>query len=93
MGAFALQLHDDAPRSSVTRAMRLYQASGLSETDFVYHVLHPAKATVWQHGDVKRRSSGDGQLVNRMPLFFAEVERQLDLRDTTDWSKQRGVGG
>lgn len=88
---FALQLHDDAPRSSVTRAMRLFQASGLSESDFVYHVLHPAKSTVWQHSDVKRRSTGDAKLSNRMPLFFAEVERQLGQRDAANWTHQRGV--
>ena len=86
-----LKLRDEAPRSSVTRAMRLFAASGLSEADFVYHVLHPAKATVWQHADVKRHSAGDTKLPNRMPLFFAEVERQLDLRDRSDWTKQRGA--
>ena len=81
MGDISGRLHDDTPRSSLTRATRLWKASGLPEERFVQEVLYPARSRTQQQGGVtKRASAGDGT-INRIPYFFAVVEDVLGLKD------------
>ena len=74
------KLHDDNPRSSLTRATKLWKASGLPEDKFV-HRLHEAKSVTRQQGSVRGKpAKDDRQLTNRMPYFFAVVEDLLGLK-------------
>ena len=66
----SLKLHDDHPKSSLTRAVRLWQASGMSEQDFVHQVLYPAQSTTRQQGNVRKPASRGHGLINRVPYFF-----------------------
>ncbi len=74
----SFKLHDEYPASSVTRAIRLWQASGLDEPVFA-EILYRARSISRQQGGVKKRAAG-GDLVNRTPYFFAVVEDLLGLR-------------
>ena len=77
MGDISGRLHDDNPRSSLTRATRLWKTSGLAEERFVQEALYPARSRTQQQGGVtKRASAGDGT-INRVPYFFAVVEDLL----------------
>ena len=81
MGDISGRLHDDNPRSSLTRATRLWKASGLSEECFVQEVLYPARSTTQQQGGVTKRASADDGTINRIPYFFAVVEDLLGLKE------------
>ncbi len=50
MGDISGRLHDDNPRSSLTRATRLWKVSGLPEERFVQEVLYPARSRTQQQG-------------------------------------------
>ncbi len=78
-----LELSDDEHnrRSNITRAVHLWQASGLSVKSFVAR-LYEARSITRQQGNVKKRASPDaGGLINRMPYFFRVVEDLVGLKD------------
>jgi hypothetical protein len=74
------RLHDNNPRSSLTRATRLWRASGLAEEQFVHDVLYAARSRTQAQGNVKKRASDGYGTINRVPYFFAVVEDLLGLR-------------
>ena len=78
------KLNDEQPRSSLTLAVKLWKASGLSVDKFCQRI-YQAQAETRQAKVKKPSAYGDG-VMNRMPLFFAELERQLGFRDEQDWS-------
>lgn len=81
MEDLSAKLHDDAPRSSLTQAVRLWKASGLPEDKFVQR-LYEAKSITQQQGSVQGRpAKADTQLRNRVPYFFAVVEDLVGLKD------------
>ncbi len=77
----ALELGDTAsPKASTTRAMNLFQQSGVGRDAFL-DLLFQASAEVRD----RRRDPGKAPLPrNRMAYFFAVVEDRLGLRETTD---------
>ena len=80
MTEFSEQLHDSEHlRANVTRAMHLFQASGLAESGFV-GALYEARSITRQQGGVRKRAAG-GSLINRMPYFFAVLEDLLGMRE------------
>ena len=87
------KLHDDTPRSSVTRAVKLWKASGLPEDKFV-HRLYEARSVTQQQGSVRGTpAKDDRQLTNRMPYFFAVVEDLLGLKEAGRTSSADGAVG
>jgi hypothetical protein len=80
------KLNDEHPNSSLTRAMTLVEQSGLPTSRFCQEV-YEAVAAVRQAKVRKPSKYGQG-VMNRMPLFFAELERVLGFRDREDWSKR-----
>ena len=85
------KLHDENPHSSLTRATRLWQASGLAEPDFVQR-LYEARSITQQQGNVKKRATDGYGTINRMPYFFSVVEDLLGLRDAPG-DERSGPGG
>ena len=80
MADISAKLHDDNPRSSLTRAVKLWKASGLPEDKFVQR-LYEARSVTQQQGSVRGKpAKEDAQLTNRMPYFFAVVEDLLGLK-------------
>jgi hypothetical protein len=81
IGRIAAELGDQAKaKSSISRAMNLYQAADVHITGFVNLLYHA-------RGEVKDRWQFPGsapQPRNRMAYFFAVVEDRLGLRDRTD---------
>ena len=77
------KLHDDPKnvRSNITRAARLWKASGLSDDAF-YHRLHEAKSLTQQQGGVKKAATDGYGTINRMPYFFAVVEDLVGLKNS-----------
>ncbi|MDP9356519.1 MAG: replication protein, partial [Chloroflexota bacterium] len=77
----APELGDTAsPKASTTRAMNLFQQSGVGRDAFL-DLLFQASAEVRD----RRRDPGKAPLPrNRMAYFFAVVEDRLGLRETTD---------
>ena len=80
----SLKLNDEQPRSSLTRATKLWRESGLPVDKFCQRV-YQAQAETRQAKVTKTSNYGAG-VMNRMPLFFAELERKLGFRDEQDWS-------
>jgi hypothetical protein len=81
---FALEFGDQAPlRSTVTRAMRLYEKSGISLGDFI-SCLHAARSVVKEYSGNIRKGRGEQSAgwkpANKVPYFFAVLEDQLGLR-------------
>jgi hypothetical protein len=76
------RLHDDPKntRANVTRAVRLWQASGLDERAFVEQVLYQARSLAQAQGNVTKRAGDGTGLRNKVPYFFAVVEDLLGLR-------------
>ncbi len=80
MADISAKLHDDTPRSSLTRATKLWKGSGLPEDKFVQR-LYEARSITSQQGSVRGKpASTDKHLVNRMPYFFAVLEDLLGQR-------------
>ena len=71
----SLELHDDEQhiKSNITRAANLWQQTGMSEQDFVYHVLYPARSTTKQQANIRKPAAQGGGLKNKMPYFFGVV--------------------
>jgi hypothetical protein len=85
---FALELGDQAPlRSTITRAVHLYEASGLSISEFIGR-LHAARSIVKEYSGNVRKGRVDAshgwKPANKVPYFFAVLEDQLGLRPDTD---------
>ena len=79
---FSAQLHDDEHTpANITRATRLWRASGMTEQQFVQDVLYPARSITRQQGGVTKRAATGGGLINRMPYFFSVVEDLLGMKD------------
>jgi hypothetical protein len=77
----SLVLNDpDHARANVTRAIRLWQASGMDEERFVQEVIYPARSLTQQAGDIKKRAGDGSGRRNKAPYFFAVVEDLLGLR-------------
>ena len=70
MEQFSQELGDRAPLSSLTRMVRLWQQSGLTEPVFVQELIYPNRSKVRQTPNVK----------NRMAYFFSLIEDRLGLR-------------
>jgi hypothetical protein len=76
------ELHDDAERSSLGRAVRLWQQSKASEGNFIA-AIYAARKIAKGRGDIEKRASGEaGQygFRNRMPYFLRVLEDQLGLK-------------
>ena len=75
------KLHDDPKnvRANITRAARLWKASGLSEDTF-YHRLHEAKSITQQQGNVRKHATDGYGTINRMPYFFSVVADLLGMK-------------
>ncbi len=84
MAEASQKLNDEQPRSSLTRAVKLWRESGLPVDKFCQR-LYLAMAETRQ-AKVKKTSAYGSGVMNRMPLFFAELERELGFRDKEDWS-------
>ena len=80
---WSLELHDDeqAIKSNITRATNLWRQTGMSEADFVHHVLYPARSTTKQQANIRKRSATDAGLRNKMPYFFRVVEDLAGLKE------------
>ena len=87
----SLKLHDDFPASSLTRAIRLWQASGLEEPAFA-EVLYRARSITRQQAGVKKRAQNGHGVRNRAPYFFAVVEDLLGLREQEHKTNDRPRG-
>ena len=76
------EFHDEPQvvKSNVTHARHLWQRSGLSEQDFVYHVLYPARARTKQQGNIRKPAAEGGGLKNKMPYFFGVVRDLAGLK-------------
>jgi hypothetical protein len=73
--------HDDEhTRSNLTRAMRLFKASGLSEEAFVGK-LYEARSIVKMRGNITKTAENLAPLKNRAPYWFAVVEDLLGMRE------------
>jgi len=88
MRDFALEFGDQAPlRSTVSRAVRLYENSGLSLSGFIGY-LHSARSQTKEYSGSIRKGRGDRskgwQPANKVPYFFAVLEDQLGFREHTD---------
>ena len=86
MEEISARLHDDPKhaRSNITRATRLWQASGLSEQAFVEQVLYQARSRAQAQGNVTKRAGDGTGLRNKVPYFFAVAEDLLGLREGRD---------
>ena len=93
MADISAKLHDDNPRSSLTRATKLWKTAGLPEDKFVQR-LYEARSVTQQQGSVRGTpAKEDTQLTNRMPYFFAVVEDLLGLKDAGRASSSDGAVG
>ena len=89
------ELHDaEHTRSNITRAMRLYRASGLPEESFVAK-LYEARSITKQRGNISKDAQGDGLpgLKNKMPYYFAVLRDLLGLLEDTPASRTRPRSG
>ena len=86
MEEISTRLHDDPKhvRSNITRATRLWQASGLDERAFVEQVLYQARSLAQAQGNVTKRAGDGTGLRNKVPYFFAVAEDLLGLRERRD---------
>ena len=87
----SLKLNDEQPRSSLTRATKLWKASGLPVDKFCQSVYQAMAET--RQVQVKKSSTYGAGVMNRMPLFFAELERELGYRDPEQWSVRQAPAG
>ena len=85
------KLNDEQPRSSLTLAVKLWKASGLPIDKFCQRVYQAMAET--RQAKVKKPSVYGAGVMNRMPLFFAELERRLGFRDEQDWSVRHAPPG
>jgi len=76
----SFKLHDAQPRSSLTRATKLWKSTGLPEDKFVQR-LYEARSITQQQGSVSKRADGAPGVINRAPYFFAVLEDLLGLRE------------
>jgi len=82
MGDLSRELHDDNPRSSLGRAVRLWRESGQSESAFI-SALYDAKKVAARRGSIQKRATGEAGelgLRNKTPYFLAVLEDRLGLK-------------
>ena len=79
---YARELGDQAPKSSVTRAINLMQEAGVSLSYFI-GCLQTAKKKTQQHTASIQKNAGEAAAFgrkNKMPYFFSCLEDDLGLR-------------
>ena len=82
MRDISARLHDEEhTQANITRAARLWKASGLPEERFVHDVLYQARSLTQAQGTVQKPAAAGGGLRNRVPYFFAVVEDLLGLKE------------
>ena len=75
------QLNDDEhTRSNITRAMRLFHASGIADEAAFVQRLYEARSITRSQGGIKKPASIGGGLINRMPYFFGVLEDVLGFK-------------
>jgi len=87
------ELHDDAPRSSLGRVVRLWQASGQSESALI-SAIYAARKSAKQRGNIEKRATGDAGAYgfrNRMPYFLRCLEDQLGLKQSDSYRSSDNV--
>ena len=85
---FALELGDQAPlRSTISRAVNLYEKSGLSLNDFIGY-LYSARSQTKEYSGSIRKGRGDRskgwQPASKVAYWFAVLEDQLGFREPTE---------
>ncbi len=81
----AAELNDQAPlRSSVTRAWRLYRASGVSIDTFFNHIYDARKETQRRSGSITKHDTAGFKA--KMAYFFAVLEDLLGFRKRNGFS-------
>ena len=78
IAAIGAALHDDAPRSSLTRARHIQQEFSVAPARFL-QALDLAARTVEEHAPAIRLCTASGE-PNGMPYFFATLRRHLEGR-------------
>ena len=76
------ELYDEHQRSSLSRAVKLWQQSQQSESAFIA-AIYAARKIAKQQGHIAKRASGEAGehgLKNRMPYFMRVLEDQLGLK-------------
>jgi hypothetical protein len=76
------ELYDEHQRSSLSRAVKLWQQSQQSESAFIA-AIYAARQIAKQQGHIARPASGEAGehgLKNRMPYFMVCLEDQLGLK-------------
>lgn len=76
------ELHDGAERSSLGRAVRLWEQSRASEGNFIA-AIYAAKKIATSRGDIEKKADGEAGafgIRNRMPYFLRCLEDQLGLK-------------
>jgi hypothetical protein len=77
------ELYDEHQRSSLSRAVKLWQQSKQSESAFIA-AIYAARKIAKQQGHIAKRAAGEAGehgLKNRMPYFMRVLEDQLGLRE------------
>jgi hypothetical protein len=76
------ELYDEHQRSSLSRAVKLWQQSKQSESAFIA-AIYAARKIAKQQGHIAKAASGEAGehgLKNRMPYFMRVLEDQLGLK-------------
>jgi len=93
---FGRALGDQAPKSSVTRALNLMQEAGVSLGLFIGALQDAKKTTQKRSASIQKQGGGDGAFLqkNKMAYFFSVLEDQLGLRvaATADANEGRSRG-
>lgn len=76
-----VDLHDpEHIRSNVSNALHRFQESRLPERDFI-ELMHEARGVTLRHSwNIRKQASGDADLKNRAPYFFAVFKTLLRER-------------
>jgi len=81
----AREFHDDAPlKSSVTRAVHLFEESGYSRPTFVARILEAKSVTKESSGSIRKKSTSAQSaftLTNRMPYYFQVLSDKCALKE------------
>jgi hypothetical protein len=76
----SIHLHDEEhTKSNITHAMRIFRASGKSETDFISVMLEAKAITLDWAGNIHKEAGKPG-IKNRAPYFFAVLEDLLGMK-------------
>ncbi len=87
---FGRELGDQAPKSSVTRAINLMQEAGVSLGLFIGALQDAKKTTQKRSGNIQKQGAGGLAQKNKMAYFFSVLEDQLGLRETVTAGAEEG---